>query len=135
MKTRKAGMRRIPSRPKVTSEADGSRRVPSTPPSAKAWSTIASSASEKAAAPTPRIPGSSDQWMPSEESRPVASSGKLPSTSGWTRRTVSHHPKSGLATILSAAGERSSSAWSVFEIGRISVAASRSWSSQRATAR
>ena len=92
MNTRKAGIRRIPSRPNVTSELDGSRSTPSAPPSAKAWSTIASIASEKAVAPTPRIPGSSDQWMPSEESRPVAISGKFPSRSGCTRRTVSHQP-------------------------------------------
>ena len=92
MKTRNAGIRRIPSRPNVTSELEGSRSTPSAPPSANAWSTVASSASENAVAPIPRMPGSSDQWMPSDESRPVASSGKLPSRSGWTRRTVSHQP-------------------------------------------
>ena len=85
-------MRRMPSRPKVTSELEGSRSAPSMPPRPKACRTVARSASENAVAPTPRIPGSSDQRMPSTESSPVAISGKFPRTSGCTRRSVSHQP-------------------------------------------
>src|SRR5690242_11936130 len=131
----KAGIRRMPSRPKVTSELDGSRSAPRTPPSAKAWTTTARRASEKAAAPIPRRPESSDHLMPSGDRSLCARSGKLPSRSGCVRRSVCHQPKSGFATMRSAAGERSSSACSVFETGRMITAASRSWISHSATAR